>query len=200
MLLLVGPLSVLAQTVEQESGELSYYNDKYQFGLPVPQGWENNSTEDIIHFRQPDTGVNLYALAQPVVNTDQALDAGLGQVGLDLQESPQTSEINQSGNLWIQRIYVVDDTQSIKALAQTRGSYTYIIVWDGDATALADLESLQEKVLADFFITPQTSPYLLLGIGVSLLIMCAFLATMLLRYRSLQKDIALIERLRAEET
>lgn len=44
--------------------------------------------------------------------------------------------------------------------------------------------------------TPDTLSYLLLGLGVVTLISAGFIGSLILRYRSLQKDMELIEKLR----
>lgn len=46
------------------------------------------------------------------------------------------------------------------------------------------------------FVTPDTTAYLWLGLGLFFLVLVLFVASMTLRARSLRKDAALIEQLR----
>jgi hypothetical protein len=46
--------------------------------------------------------------------------------------------------------------------------------------------------------TPDTTAYLLLGLGVFFLLLTVFVASMAIRYRNLRKDEALIEQLGEE--
>lgn len=75
------------------------------------------------------------------------------------------------------------------------GNDSYIALQEGrpgDLTALADA---WQRTLLGFFITPDNSLYLWLGIAVSLLILAALTGSFVWRARALQKDLALIEQL-----
>ncbi|MCU0498123.1 MAG: hypothetical protein MUF87_12295 [Anaerolineae bacterium] len=45
----------------------------------------------------------------------------------------------------------------------------------------------------------QTAEYLLLGLGLSAVIMALFIGSYLIRYRNLQQDLTMIERLQEDE-
>jgi ABC-type polysaccharide/polyol phosphate export permease len=47
--------------------------------------------------------------------------------------------------------------------------------------------------------TPDTVPYLLLGLGIVTLIAAGFLGSLYVRYRNLQKDLQVIEQLRDDK-
>ncbi len=77
----------------------------------------------------------------------------------------------------------------LTAIGRARGSSVYTVVGSGDTGAL-NAASVYFTVLNDFFLTPDTQPYLLLGLGVASAIMLILLVSLILRWRSLLRDEA----------
>ncbi len=82
----------------------------------------------------------------------------------------------------------------LTAIGRARGSSVYIVVGSGDTDAL-NSASVYFTVLNDFFLTPDTQPYLFLGLGVASAIMLILLLSLILRWRSLLRDEAALREL-----
>ncbi len=82
----------------------------------------------------------------------------------------------------------------ITAIGSPRGSSVYTVVGSGD-TDMLNRTSAYFTVLNDFFLTPDTQPYLFLGLGLASAIMLLLLVSLLLRWRGLLRDEAALREL-----
>jgi len=75
----------------------------------------------------------------------------------------------------------------------------FVTMVDGDTSSITTLANAFDTVFLGFVITPDNSEYLYLGLTFASVIMLALLGSMWLRYKNVQKDMALLEELRDEE-
>jgi hypothetical protein len=142
-------------------------------------------------------------LAQPVIVPGEDVQAGIAAALDLLGEAPEdivsTEERTFNGVTWTYNVY--DSTPSTQvpfsAFGRVRGENTLVLANVTGRTPSGDLPVFF-TILTDFFITPATAPYLYLGLAVTLLITIVFLGMMVLRTRSLHKDLETLEQLDAE--
>ena len=130
-------------------------------------------------------------LETPEPEMDGALQQ-LTQLRLDDLEATGTSAL--PGGDWL-----VFQSETAQAAGSLFGNDSYIALQEGalgDLTALADA---WRGTLLGFFITPDNSLYLGLGLAVSLLILAALMGSFVWRARALQKDLAMIEQLESAD-
>ncbi|MDX2161874.1 MAG: hypothetical protein SF162_11160 [bacterium] len=112
----------------------------------------------------------------------------------DTQASPDVTEtrLETEGRTIPVTIQTFADGRN--AIALPRGEAVYIVTGTGDLAAL-NAASTYFTVLNDFFITPETTPYLILGIAVAAAVMLILIGSMMLRRRNLLKDEAALREL-----
>jgi len=93
--------------------------------------------------------------------------------------------------------YTNTDGGVTTALGRVRGNAVYVVVGTGGITTLNET-SVYFTSLNDFFITPNTTPYLVLGIGLSTLIAAILVISLILRRQNLLKDEATLRQLDSE--
>ena len=137
---------------------------------------------------------------QPVIVSDEDVQAGitsaLATLGYEVEESASSEEITVNEQVLTQNVY--DGTPPITAVGRVRGETTLVMVTtdplvESDANPLVFF-----TLLTDFFITPATTPYLYLGLVATAVIALAFIGSLVIRQRNLQKDIETLETLQAE--
>ncbi len=141
------------------------------------------------------TWMLVIAQADEMLDTPEPeMDGALGQLTqlrLDDLEAAGTSAL--PGGDWL-----VFQSGTAQAAGSIFGNDSYIALQEGalgDLTALADA---WQSTLLGFFITPDNSLYLGLGLAISLLILAALAGSFLWRGRNLRKDLALIEQLQKQ--
>jgi hypothetical protein len=76
---------------------------------------------------------------------------------------------------------------------------TYATIVEGNADIAAELGEAFNSVFLGFFITPDNSQYLFLALTMVAIIFTVLIGSMWLRYRNVQKDMALVEELAEKE-
>jgi hypothetical protein len=103
--------------------------------------------------------------------------------------------------IWGQHIYnsaTDDETKPLYALEQRRGDNIYAVIQHGEGETINAVSRSLYTMLFGFFITPDNSGYLWLGLAVSLGTILVLIASIYLRYRNAEKDLLMIENLEAE--
>lgn len=173
---------------------------------------EDVSITALGQFYQEATFVLLYveesttAEIIPLIVQSQDVQAGITQaiqraVDPAFEDSPtETSVIdeNPGGEPLIQNTYTLPNGDLLIAQGQVRGSFTYVILQRSTPNALPPVDNAFFTAALGFFVTPENSSYLTLGIAAVAVILLLFIASMFVRYTNAQKDIALAEQLRAE--
>lgn len=126
-------------------------------------------------------------LDTPEPEMDSALQQ-LTQLRLDDLEAARAFEL--PGGDWL-----VFQNEMAQAAGSIFGNDSYIALREGPPGDLAALADAWRSTLLGFFITPDNSLYLWLGIAVSLLILAALAGSFVWRARALRKDLAMIEQL-----
>lgn len=120
--------------------------------------------------------------------------AAMALAGVDMSFlAPVAVNALPSGE-WI--TYAAD---SVTAMGMVFGNDSYVALREGVPGGLAALADAYNRTLLGFFITPDNSSYLWLGIAVSLLILAALIGSLFWRERNLRKDLALIEQLESAD-
>jgi hypothetical protein len=92
-----------------------------------------------------------------------------------------------------------NDDRALNVFAQEFDGITYATISTGEINTTARLSEAMETVFLGFFITPDNSNYLYLGLTAVVIIYIALIGSMWVRYRNVQKDMALVEELSAKE-
>ncbi len=127
--------------------------------------------------------------AEPEI--DSALQQ-LTQLRLDDLEAAGAFEL--PGGDWL-----VFQNETAQAAGSIFGNDSYIALREGPPGDLASLADAWRNMLLGFFITPDNSLYLGLGLAVSLLILAALMGSFAWRARALQKDLTMIEQLESAD-
>jgi hypothetical protein len=109
-----------------------------------------------------------------------------------------TTTTNPQGTAIVENRYALQDGQALLAQGSVRGDFTYVVLERGPADGLQAVDDAFFTVLLGFFVTPNTADYLLLGLIVSAIILLGFVVSLILRHRSLQRDLQTIEQLHRE--
>ena len=146
----------------------------------------------------------IITLAQPVIVPGEDVQAGivaaLNLTGTAPEDIFSTEERTFDGVTWTYNVY--DSTPSIQVsfstLGRVSGDNTLVLANVTGRTPFVALPVFFD-LLTGFFITPATTPYLYLGLAATAVITVLFLGMMLLRYRSLRKDLETLESLESGE-
>ena len=104
ILLLLIPLPAAAQDGE------TYIDPDGLFSVPVPDGWDDQSTSEMAHFFHSDPPGVIYVFSVPSTDPLTAIDLGLDQVASDVSGSPlQATPAALPNGEWLQHIYVVGE-------------------------------------------------------------------------------------------
>ena len=117
-------------------------------------------------------------------------DAALTLAGIDMTAlAPAGLTALPSGE------WVAYETDSVAAMGMVFGNDSYVALREGAPGDLAALADAYIRALLGFFITPDNSLYLALGLAASFLILALLAGSFAWRARNLRKDLALIAQL-----
>jgi len=126
-----------------------------------------------------------------------AVSAAVRAIIAGLDEPTDTAEtVTESGATIFTQTFERDGA-IYTALGRARGNAVYVVAGTGDLQAL-DAASVYFTSLNDFFITPNTTPYLILGIVLSAVIGGIVVLSLIVRRQSLLKDEATLRQLEAD--
>ncbi len=148
--------------------------------------------------RDPATVTTLLTLPQ----ADDSLESASAEIaiaaetlsGIKLSDLAEVERLNLPSGEWV--VYAGD---GISAMGLVFGNDSYIALQEGAPGELAALAEAYNRTLLGFFITPDNSPYLALGLAVVMVILGALVGSLFWRERSLRKDLALLELLAQEK-
>ena len=152
----------------------------------------------VLFYHYPKTDHEFYFMAQNILE-DEASQAGvltaLSSLYPEIPPTPQTETIVPLSNGdWTRQTYAIGEAQ-IVTLWQRRGGVVYITVENGDGAVVDSVNKALFTSLFGFFITPQNTPYLWLGLAVVFGIAGIFILSLFLRHRGLTRDEALVQEL-----
>jgi hypothetical protein len=144
---------------------------------------------------QPDT--DTYA----VIVESADVQAGIAdaiQRFIEPAVSGDPTETREIGDGQIENRYALADGQVLLAQGQVRGDFTHVILERGPAEQVTTISDAFFSVLLSFYVTPTTTDYLLLGLGVVAAVTLLFIASLVTRYNNLRHDLKTLEQLEAE--
>jgi hypothetical protein len=152
----------------------------------------------------PDYNAHYLAIRSPQIDAETTDFAG----GIDLAvqtllgegssfELVDHSDLTVLGLPSAQNQYSTANSE-LSVFAQEFDDITYATISTGDIESATQLGEAMETVFLGFFITPDNSDYLYMGLAVVAIIFGALIGSMWLRYRNVQKDMALVEELAAQ--
>lgn len=117
-------------------------------------------------------------------------------VGFELSQPEEARIVELPSGEWL--IY---ERIGLSAMGMVYGNESYIALQEGELGDLAVLADAWNRTLLGFFITPDNSGYLALGLAVVFVILGTLVFSFVWRERSIQKDLALLDALsRADES
>lgn len=174
---------------------------KYAFISPNGAFTAFTQTRDeavyVVFYHYPKTDREFYFMAQNVVdeNAQGAVLDALRVIYPELSDTPiATSIVTLSNGDWTRQTYAIGDDE-ITTLWQERGGVAYITVENGDGSVVDAVNKALFTSLFGFFVTPQNTAYLWLGVIVTFGILGVFIVSLFARHRSLSRDEALVAEL-----
>jgi hypothetical protein len=192
LMLMVSTAALAQEQTTSNTNAQVYADQKRTFYVPIPEGWENQSTENYAHFVQD--GHELFVTSVPTTDLEAGIGEALKLVDANFAAEPESSEtVTVSGDTWTQHTYTLDE-RPVKTIGFVKNDLTYVIVSAGGEAE----DAAFEMAVREFRITPATFSYLVLGLVVSAVIVGGFLLSMVLRYRSFHQDIETLRQLQQE--
>ncbi len=114
--------------------------------------------------------------------------------GVDLHDDAALQAIDLPSGSW--RAY---SDEGVQALGLVFGNDSYIALQTGDLGDLAALADAWNRTLLGFFITPDNSAYLALGLAAAFAILALLLLSFAWRARGIRQDIALLRELERDD-
>jgi hypothetical protein len=152
----------------------------------------------VLFYHHPSTEREFYFMAQNIGEDDVPQNGVLLALRALYPELPDSAQsettVPLSNGDWTRQIYAVGDSQVV-ALWQLRGGVIYIAVENGDGSVVDVVNKALFTSLFGFFITPQNTAYLWLGLAVVFIISGVFILSLFLRHRGLARDEALVREL-----
>jgi hypothetical protein len=118
------------------------------------------------------------------------VDAGVAALGLDATRVGEIVSEERGATTWYQQALRVGD-EDYTALVRRSGELTADIIL-GTADAVAPEDAVILTVVRDFFLTPDTTNFLALGLVAAFVILGAFVLSLWVRRRNLVRDEAVI--------
>ena len=154
----------------------------------------------VISFVERDPAARTIMLT--VAQADDALDDPTPEIGLSLESLTglrldalgDSETIDMPSGNWTRYGGV-----SVAAMGMVFGNDSYVALQEGQLTELPALADAYNRTLLGFFITPDNSGYLALGLAVVAVILGTLVFSFFWRSRGLKKDLAMIEELAREE-
>jgi len=113
-------------------------------------------------------------------------------------EPISTTEVELSNGTWLRQDYEEINGQPVSVLGQLRGNTTFVVVEQGEANKIERVNKAYYTVLFGFFVTPESTSYLYMGLATVFGFAGFLILSMVLRYRNAVKDTELIRQLAQE--
>ena len=161
---------------------------------------QDNSQVVVVSFveRNPAARTVMLSIAQ----SDESQDAATAEitVALEALADISLSDLEESESLDLPSgRWTAHKGVAVSALGMVFGNDSFIALQEGEIGELAALADAWNRTLLGFFVTPDNSAYLALGLIVVFVIMGTLLFSFVWRSRGIQKDLALIEALERED-
>ena len=154
----------------------------------------------VISFVEDDPSAKTLMLT--MTQTNDALDDPTPEISLALEaiSGASISDLRATGYEELPSgRWLILRSERLLALGTVFGNDSYIALQEGEIGDLAALADAYNRTLLGFFITPDNSLYLALGLAVVFMILAALLLSFAWRSRGISKDLELIAELSREE-
>ena len=160
----------------------------------------------VISFLESEPAARTWMLA--IAQADETLHTPEAEIDSALQNMAQTrlSDLAALGTITLPAgDWLVFQSETTQAAGSSFGNDSFIALQTalpGELMPTDELISLADawqSTALGFFITPDNSPYLWLGVAVSLLILSVLVGSFAWRARAVQKDLAMLEQLRSAD-
>jgi hypothetical protein len=159
---------------------------------------QDDQTYVMYYINQDDT-TEIY---MPTVEVDEegaGLQTALEAIYPGFDAEPQnTSEVRLSSGVWIRNDFELEDGGELHTLHQERFGKTYVVIENGDGTVIDAVNKSLYTSLFGFFITPENTNYLILGLGATFGLIVILVISYMVRHRNAEKDLELIRQLQAD--
>ena len=154
----------------------------------------------VISFVESDPAARTVLLT--MARTDEALDVATPEIaraiakltGIALQELDDEGVIELPSGAW-----AMYRRPTLAAMGMVFGNDSYVALQEGQLGDLAALAEAYNLTLLGFFITPDNSGYLALGLAATFIILGLLVLSYFWRARTMRQELALIEALGREE-
>ncbi len=146
----------------------------------------------------PEARTMLLTLAQ----TDDALNTAAPEIDLALDPfaGVELAQLDDAGNIDMPSgQWQVYERPRLRALGMVFGNDSYIALQEGELGNLAALADAYNRTLLGFFVTPDNSLYLALGLAAAFAVLGLLVLSFFWRSRGIQQELALIETLTSDE-
>ncbi len=154
----------------------------------------------VISFVEQDPAARIALLT--MAQTDDALDDPTPEIAIAVESiaGRSLSELTRAESVLLPSgEWTVYAGEAMSAMGMVFGNDSYIALREGAPGDLAALADAWNRTLLGFFITPDNSQYLALGLAVVFVILGALVGSLFWRERGLRKDLALLEQLAGED-
>jgi hypothetical protein len=129
--------------------------------------------------------------ARPLIATGEDLQANLVAALSLVGAQPTADSASETDNGWTQS--AAEGEMSYTVFTRSSGSSTFVFVQPTDTAEPPEV--FFYTLLLDFFVTPETTDYMALGLAAIGIIMLVILGTMWLRWRNLRQDMRTLDQL-----
>ena len=146
----------------------------------------------------PDARAMVLTLAQ----ADYSLDAATPEIARALEEltSDKLDQIDGAGTVVLPSgEWEVYERPGLSAMGMVFGNDSYIALGKGAMADLAPLADAWNRTLLGFFITPDNSGYLALGLAAAFIILGFLILSYFWRARNIKKDLTMLSELTQED-
>jgi len=113
-------------------------------------------------------------------------------------EPTSTTEVELSNGTWLRQEYNDIEGEAVSVLGQLRGNTTFVVIEQGEANKIERVNKAFYTVLFGFFVTPESTSYLYMGLATVFGFAGLLILSMVVRYRNALKDTELIRQLAQE--
>ena len=114
-------------------------------------------------------------------------------------EPASSTNVELSNGTWLRQSYDDINGEPVNVLGQLRGNTAFVVIEEGDANKIENVNKAFYTVLFGFFVTPDSASYLYMGLAVTFGFIAIMIITMIVRRSNVVKDAELIRQL-AQET
>jgi len=150
--------------------------------------------------REPTSNFYMVATRPGEAGVEVGIAEALDRVFTGFASEPASStNVELSNGTWLRQSYDDINGEPVNVLGQLRGNTAFVVIEEGDANKIENVNKAFYTVLFGFFVTPDSASYLYMGLAVTFGFIAIMIITMIVRRSNVVKDAELIRQL-AQET